>query len=420
MSGLLEDFRDFLEESPTAWHATYELSNRLASINALSLEDDAPWSLTKGKRYFVQRGGSLCGFTLPLEKPSAMTILGAHTDSPALKLKPSPEIFSDTIHFLETEIYGSPLLSSWFNRDLAIAGRLIVENVDGKQEEKLVFLDQTPLFIPQLSLHLDRDVNSKGVFIDPQDHLRPIFALMDGKREILKFLLQQYLPFKEMLAFDLFLVPLEKTRLVGIAGEMLAAYRLDNLASAYACVTALALAKPSPCLQMTVLFDGEEIGSSIPEGAASPFFEDVVQRIGAFYGISLEEMICMKRKSLFVSVDVAHAYNPNFSNKYDPQHRVIPGQGIAIKYSPDKNYSTDGKTAARVVALCKKLDLKYQSFSSRSDIRSGRTIGPIFSSRFGIPTVDIGIPIFSMHSIREVLAVQDQADMCQLLTSLLE
>jgi aspartyl aminopeptidase len=415
MPNFIEDVRDFLDQSPTAWHAVQKLSDRLTSLRVKPLDETKKWKLEKGKRYFVQRGGSLCMFTLPKKTPQRMAILGAHTDSPALKLKPNPEIISGSMHLLETEVYGAPLLNSWLNRDLAIAGRIVTDQM----QEHLVFLEQTPLFIPQLALHLDREVNDKGLVIDKQDHLKPVFSLK-GKGPLLESLLKKHVKFKELLAFDLFLVPIEKSRLLGLSGEMIASYRLDNLASAHACATAFAQSKPADHLQIVALWDGEEIGSRTTEGAASPFVEDMIKRISTFYGMNEEEFICMKNNSLCVSVDVAHAYNPNFSKKYDPEHRLLPGEGIALKYNSDKKYATDAKTAAPIMKACKKLKLKTQSFSSRSDIPSGSTIGPIFAHSLGIPTVDIGSPIFSMHSAREVLAVQDHLDLCHLLTHLLD
>ncbi len=417
MSSLLEDFCQFLDQSPTAWHAASSAASRLSTLGATALDEKDKWKLEKKQRYFVKRGGSICAFSTPATSPQKMTIVAAHTDSPALKLKPNPEIFSDSISQLETEVYGAPLLSSWFNRDLAIAGRIVVENSQGAIEEKLVFLDEAPLFIPQLAIHLDREVNEKGLMIDKQDHLRPILTLQN--KDAFLPLLKKQVSFKELLSFDLFLVPLEKPRLLGASKEMLASYRLDNLASAHACLTAFLNAPVQDTLQIAILCDAEEIGSRTAEGAASPFLQDILQRIGLFYNLSDEDAIRLKRSSFCASVDVAHAYNPNFSKKHDPQHLLLPGQGIAIKYNADKKYVTDAATAAPILLACKKMNLRTQSFASHSNLASGSTIGPIIAHTLGIPTVDIGCPIFSMHSAREVMAVQDHLDMCQLLTALL-
>lgn len=420
MSHLIDDLTHFILQSPTAWHAVHSVGERLASVDFTPLEEGELWKLKKGERYFVEREGSVCAFTLPKTTPTRLRIVGAHTDSPGLKLKPNPDLNSETFHLLSTEIYGGPLLSSWMNRDLGIAGRLIVENKQGKIEEKLVFLDEAPLIIPQIAIHLDREVNDKGVMIDKQDQLRPILSLNPSEKPQLEPLLREYVDFKHLLSFDLFLVPLEAPRFLGVKDEMLAAYRLDNLASSHACVSAIASAKMNSTLQMMMLWDAEEIGSNTAEGAASTFASDVLKRIQHFYGMNEEEWHCLKAASLCVSVDVSHAYNPNYDKKYDPNHRNIPGKGIVVKYSSGKKYVTDAKTAATVISACKQLKIPYQSHANRSDMQGGSTIGPIFASHMGIPTVDIGIPLLSMHSVREVMAVQDHLEMCELLTHLLE
>jgi aspartyl aminopeptidase len=420
MSPILEDLRKFLDHSPTAWHAVHQVGERLSAHRATQLDEGAKWKLQKNKRYFVRRGGSICAFSLPASAPSKMTIIAAHTDSPALKLKPNPEILAKPFHLLETEIYGGPLLSSWFNRDLAIAGRVVFESKQGKIEEKLVFFTENPLFIPQLAIHLDREVNEKGLQIDKQDHLRPIFSLAGGKKPLLEPMLRKQLSYKELLSFDLFLVPLEKSRFLGTSDEMLASYRLDNLSSSHACAYAWANAPANDALQIMLLCDAEEIGSRTADGAASTFMADVIKRIQAFYNLSDEDYIRMKTESLCVSVDVAHAFSPNHPKKFDPQHQLIPGEGIVVKYNADKKYVTDAQTGAAVVSACRKAKLAHQLFASHSNLSSGSTIGPVFAHTMGIPTADIGCAIFSMHSSREVMAVQDHLDMCHLLMALLK
>lgn len=419
MPHILEDFCNFLDASPTAWHAIQETGNRLASIDAIPLDEGEKWKLEKNQRYFVTRGGSICAFSLPKQAPSKIIILAAHTDSPALKIKPNPSVVTGSFHQLSTEVYGAPVLHSWFNRDLAIAGRIVYETTEGKIEEQLIFMDETLLFIPQIALHLEREINDK-LNIDKQDHLRPIFTLKNDESDALESLLRKQVAFKHMLSFDLFLVPVEKARSLGISDEFLASYRLDNLASSHACITAWANSTLNDTLQMCVLCDAEEIGSRTHDGAASTFVHDILKRICAFYNLSEEDFLCMKSRSLCISVDVAHAFNPNFARKYDPKHHLIPGQGIAIKYNADKKYVTDSTTAAPVVSACKSLNLPYQSYVTHSNVLSGSTIGPIFAHTLGIPTVDIGCAIFSMHSAREVMALKDHLDMCQLLTSLLQ
>ena len=248
MSHILEDLKQFLETSPTSWHAVGQIGNRLAEIDFTPLEETEKWELEPGKKYFVQRGGSMCAFSLPLSSPTKMVLLASHTDSPALKLKPNAPIVEENMLLLETEVYGSPLLSSWLNRDLAIAGRIVVQNSHGEVEEKLVFLDEVPVFIPQLAVHLDREANEKGVVLNKQEHLRPIVTLCPDIS--LETLLKHHHDFSSLLAFDLFLVPLEAPRFLGMEGEMIASYRLDNLCSAHACTAAIVSAKGEKILQL--------------------------------------------------------------------------------------------------------------------------------------------------------------------------
>jgi aspartyl aminopeptidase len=419
MSHILADFTAFLESSPTAYHAVRQIANRLASLDFIPLDEKEAWHLEKGKRYFTIRGGSLAAFTLPTSSPEKFTILASHTDSPALKIKPNPEVYKENMTFLEVEVYGAPLLYSWLNRDLCIAGRIVVVGEKGEIEEKIVLLDDVPVVIPALAIHLDREVNEKGCVVHKQNHLPPLIALLEenGSQKIdLVHLLRRQHPFRSLLSFDLFLTPLETARFLGPSSELLAAYRIDNLTSVHSALHALALAPKNNAVQMAIFWDHEEIGSRTAEGSASPFLSDLIQRISGALKIGNEDLFRIKANSLCLSIDVSHAYNPNFCEKHDPNHHSLLGKGIAIKYNADQKYATNGLTAAKIVQICQQCNLRYQSFVSRSDIPSGSTVGPIVAKTLGIPTVDLGIPILSMHSIREVMAVQDHLDMCHLLT----
>ncbi len=408
-SHILEDFRQFLDSSPTSWHAAQEIGNRFANVDMTPLDESEKWKLGRGEKYFVQRGGSMCGFSLPKGAPTKITIVCAHTDSPALKLKPRPEVRSENMLLLETEVYGGPILSSWMNRDLALAGKVIVQK--GKKiSEELVFLEEAPMLIPQIAIHLEREA-----VLDKQDHLRPIFTLTREKTGFLEPYLKRTIDFDTLLSFELMLVPLEPARFLGPEGEMLASYRLDNLASAHACTAAIASTPITDSIQMALLWDHEEIGSRTAEGAASSFLSDVLKRL-----LPDEELIRLKKNSLCISVDVAHAYNPNFPKKYDPNHQPLMGKGIVLKHSADRKYATDVATSAVITSVCNTLKLPLQSYVSRNDVPCGSTVGPIVAHTLGIPTVDIGCGIFSMHATREVMACQDHLDMCQLLTRLLQ
>ncbi len=352
MSHLLEDFKDFLDHSPTSWHAAKELCNRLAAVDFTPLEESEKWKLEAGKRYFIQRGGFVCAFTLPKTFPKKMIILASHTDSPALKLKPHAEIQKDGITLFETETYGSPILNSWFNRDLALAGRVIFQNAQGEMGDTLVFLDDSPLFIPQLPPHLDKDAKEKGLIIDKQEHLCAIFSLQPEQKNTLETLIKKQLGISSLLSYDLFLVPLEEARFVGLHTDMISSYRLDNLASCHACCTALASASMNDNLQMAIFWDHEEIGSHTQDGALSPVLTDILKRISLGISFPEEEMIRLKTQSLCISVDVSHAFNPNFMSKFDPKHKCLLGKGIVLKYNADKKYATDVKTAATILQAC--------------------------------------------------------------------
>lgn len=420
MSAVIEEFRHFLDHSPTPWHTVKELARLLVSKGATCLQEKEKWKLEAGKRYFVQRNGSLCAFTLPKKLPHKIVLLGSHTDSPCLKIHPQPDLNSHSLYFLGTEIYGGPLLNSWLNRDLIIAGRILLATKEGSLEERLISLEKTPFFIPQIPAHLDPDLSSKGLCIDKQTQFRPLLGLNHEEAFSFSCFLKKSLKLEQLLSYELFLVPLERSCLLGISQEMLASYRLDNLSSAHACIKAFIDSPLTSFLQIAGFWDGEEIGSSIAEGASSTFLDDILIRIKNFYSLSEEDFLCIKSQSICISVDVAHGYNPLFPDKFDKNHLLIPGQGIALKYHASKKYSTDLKTAGVIQQACQKASLKYQMFVNRNDSRSGSTIGPILATKLGIPTVDIGCPIYSMHSIREVMAIQDQIDIYQLLKQLLK
>jgi aspartyl aminopeptidase len=425
MSHILDDLKSFLDRSPTAWHAVQQLGNRLAVQDFSPLDEGEKWKLEAGQKYFVIRGGSLCAFSLPKKVPSKVVVLASHTDSPALKIKPQAEFKKENMTMIGVEVYGSPLLTSWLNRDLVIAGRVSVADAQHKIEDRLVMIDDALLVIPQLAIHLDREVNEKGLLINKQEHLNAILSIEENATSLkgaLEILLRRHLSFHTLLAFDLFLVPFEKSRFIGAQNEMIASTRLDNLASAHACAAAIARAeKPKAhLLQMALFWDHEEIGSRSTEGAYSTFFSDVLTRIRSFYKMDEEELLCMKNRSLCLSVDVTHALNPNYEKRYEPHHKPLLGKGIVLKYNADLRYASSAPTAAFIANLCHKINLPYQSYVTRSDVLCGTTVGPIFGHTTGIPVVDLGCPLLSMHSAREVIAAADFVDLCQLLTHALQ
>ncbi|MGL4540543.1 MAG: M18 family aminopeptidase [Candidatus Rhabdochlamydia sp.] len=425
MTHILADLKVFLETAPTSWHATQEIGNRLAIHHFLPLEDTDKWKLKPGGKYFTTKGGSLCAFSLPKKKPKQALILASHTDSCALKLKPLPCYSEQNMTSFGVEVYGSPLLSSWLNRDLVLAGRVIVLNKDQQPEETLVILDDATFMIPQLAIHLDRDVNEKGVILNKQEHLCPLVSVSSQEKDaisLIENLLRRQLSFQKLLSFDLFLVPQESARFIGLNNEMLASYRIDNLLSVHASLAALVSCKnPSEDqLQIALFLDHEEVGSHSLEGAGSCFLQDTLKRMAYHLELDLEALIRLKNNSLCLSIDMAHALNPNYINKHDPHHQPLLNKGIVIKYNANQKYASNAVSTAPIIHACHNLNLNYQSFVSRSDLSCGSTIGPIIAANLGINTVDIGCPQLSMHSTREVIACQDYLDLLHLLSYLVQ
>lgn len=419
-SPIVQDLLSFLDQSPTAWHAVEQVKLRLLAQGFTELSEDEKWSLQKGKKYFtIRNGSSLCAFITPSKHLQKACLIASHTDSPALKLKPKGEYQKENMLMLGVEVYGAPLLTSWLNRDLGIAGRIVY--LDGKEQIKktLVSFSEHPLVIPQLAIHLDRKVNEEGLLLNKQDHLSALAALdpqIDGKGSYIERLIKQKISFKELLSFDLFLFPLEQARLVGYQKEMLSSYRLDSLGSVHAITSALLATQASPhTLQMGIFWDHEEIGSSTASGAASPFLSHTLERICIANGMDREEYLRLLSHALCVSVDLAHALHPNYPERHDPRHQPLLSKGIIVKSNAQQRYATDASTAAFIALIAHNQNLSLQPFVSRSDIPCGSTIGPIHATLTGMPTVDIGYPQLSMHSSRELIACQDHIEMSQFL-----
>lgn len=418
----LSDLLAFLQESPTAWHATQEIGNRLAQQDYTPLDEQDKWELKPGSAYFVERGGSICAFILPKEIPQEATILASHTDSPALKLKPHPVFIDDNLPFLRVETYGSPILRTWMNRDLVIAGRILVSNGD-EIDEELVYLEDSPVMIPGLAIHLDREVNDNPKAIDKQYQLCPLLGI-DAHDQKPEKIFETLLGRKQssILGADLYLVPFEPPRILGIQSDLIGSYRIDNLGSAHASLLALLATEKHPknTIQMALFWNHEEIGSGSDEGAGSPFLLDILKRISLSYKLDEEDFIRMKMRSFVLSIDMAHAYHPSYKKKYDKENAPCVGKGIVVKYNANQKYATTGLTAAKIIKVCKKKNIPYQSFASESNLSCGSTVGSITAAKTGIQTVDIGLAQFSMHAAREMIAINDHLDLCKLLKSILE
>lgn len=416
----------FLDSSPTAWHAVDLMRRQLEEEGFSLLEENKKWRIQRGGKYFVIRNGSsLCAFVVPEKNPKSIRLLASHTDSPSLKLKPQPEIRKNGAILFSVEIYGAPLLSSWLNRDLGLAGRVVYLDRQGQLQTSLVRLDQTPFMIPQLAIHLDREVNEKGLILNKQDHLHVLAALdeqKNSKESLLTTLLRSQLKLNELLSFDLFFYPLEKARLIGYNHDLIASYRIDSLASVHAALHSL-LQFSSPLkedIKMVAFCDNEEVGSQTAQGAASPFISQTLERLLYALKLDKEDYFCLMNQSLCVSIDLAHAVHPNYAEKHDPQHQPLLGKGVIFKSHAQQRYASDARSLAPLQILAKNHNIPTQRFVSRNDIPCGTTVGPIHATLLGMPTVDIGCGQLSMHSSREIMACQDHLYLCQLLGDFLE
>lgn len=419
------DLLAFLESSPTAWHAVANVETKLAGHGFKKLEEGDPWEVHPGGRYLVTRNGSsLCAFIIPRNPPKSIRVIGSHTDSPAFKLKPNAEYTKESMVMLGVEVYGAPLLTSWLNRDLGIAGRIIIESSNGNVEEKIVALDEHPVVIPQLAIHLDRLVNENGLILNKQDHLAALASLDKDSHPQTSYLLkklQEKVPFKTLLGADLYLYPLEPPRLIGFGSQMISGYRIDSLGSVHAATTAMtnALKPHKDQIKMIIFWDHEEVGSTSSQGAGSPFLPHLIERIVLSLKMDKEAYFRLLSQSLCLSVDLTHALHPNYPEKHEPRHQCRLNKGVVLKSNAQQRYASDARSAATVAALCKKLKIPLQHYVSRGDIPAGTTIGPVTASLTGMSTVDIGCPQLSMHSCRELAACQDHIDLCRLLTAAL-
>lgn len=418
---MIPDFLKFLKNSPTVYHAAEEVIRRLQRAGFSELKERDQWKIQPGSGYYVVRDGSLVtAFRVPLKGPKRAMILASHLDSPGLTLKPNPESSCQDIGQLNTEIYGSPLLHTWLDRDLVIAGKITFLSANDRVDSQTVLIENHPVIIPNLALHLDRSPADKGLIIHRQDHLKAVFSLQ-AKKYSLDKLLQERCDYKKLISFDLSLVPTQPPGYIGANQEMIAAHRLDNLSSVYAACEAICNATPDPTtLALSFFWDHEEIGSISSRGADSVFASELIQRIGLNMKMDAEEILRMKASSFCISADLAHGFMPNFPEKFDPQNASFLGKGVVIKFNANQRYATNHTTAALILNTAERYNIPIQKFASRSDISSGGTVGSMMAAMTGIPTVDLGISSYAMHSIRETIASEDQKSLCALLQKALE
>jgi aspartyl aminopeptidase len=411
----IHDLLEFIDRSPTPFHAVEEMKNKLSAQGYSELKESDTWELISNGKYFLTRNdSSLIAFIVgtKTKDASGFKIIGAHTDSPNLKLKPNPVYDKSGYTQLGVQVYGGVLLTTWTDRDLSLAGRVIIK---GKKQlqSKLVRFDEPLLRIPQLAIHLNRDVNEKGLTLNKQNHLPPIFSLAEKKgstKDLLEKRVAQKLKCKsaDILNMELSLYDTQTGAIGGAEGEFIFSSRLDNLASCHAALQALTESKTKdPMTRVIAFYDHEEVGSDSAQGAGSPFLKDVLERLTLESGNPRETFFRSMANSFFISADMAHAVHPNYSEKHDAKHMPILNGGPVIKCNSNQRYATEGISSAWFETLCKKAGVPVQKFVVRSDLGCGSTIGPITAANLGIRTVDVGNPMLSMHSIREMAGAED-------------
>ncbi len=402
----------FLDESPSPFHAVTAMQRALQEHGFNDLDPGAPWSIgDRDKALVIRNGSSLIAFRMgsaPLIE-SGVRMIGAHTDSPCLRIKPTPDVRRSGFHQLGVEIYGGVLLAPWFDRDLSIAGRVTCSDTTGQRLSLLIDFKKPIVTIPSLAIHLNRDIH-KNRTINPQQELVPILCdLPDqseaGFRELLLDQIHQEHPEANVQAvtdYELSCYDTQGAQQVGLRGDFLASARLDNLLSCYTGLRSLLDAQGEQTI-LLVCNDHEEVGSASAAGAQGPFLHTVLERLCG----DGETMARVLARSLLISADNAHALHPNYETKHDPQHQPRLNGGPVIKFNANQRYATNSETASVFRELCARADVPVQSMAMRSDMACGSTIGPITSTVLGVDTVDVGAPQLGMHSIRETTGWHD-------------
>ncbi|MES9520293.1 M18 family aminopeptidase [Streptomyces capoamus] len=425
--GHTDDLMSFLAASPSPYHAVANTAERLEKAGFRQVAETDAWDAVAsghGGRY-VLRGGAIVAWYVPegAEPHTPFHIIGAHTDSPSLRVKPRPDSGAQGWRQVGVEIYGGPLLNSWLDRDLGLAGRLSLR--DGSSV--LVNVDRPLLRVPQLAIHLDRSVSGEGLKLDKQRHMQPVWGLgddvLDG--DLIAFMEQEAgLAAGSVAGWDLMTHPVEPPAYLGRDRELVAGPRMDNLLSVHAGVAALAAvaASGAPLGGIPVLaaFDHEENGSQSDTGADGPLLGSVLERSVLARGGSLEDRARAFAGSVCLSSDTGHAVHPNYAERHDPTHHPRVNGGPLLKVNVNNRYATDGSGRAVFAAACERAGVPFQSFVSNNSMPCGTTIGPITAARHGIRTVDIGVAILSMHSVRELCGADDPFLLANALTAFLE
>ncbi len=414
------DLLDLIDASPSPWHAVATLALRLDAAGYLRLDEAARWHLVPGGRYYVIRAGaSLIAFmpgsgALP---ETGIRLVGAHTDSPGLRLKPNAPHVAEGLTRLGVEVYGGPILATFADRDLGLAGRISVREGD-THVIRLLRFDQPLARLPNLAIHMNREVNEQGLKLDKQAELPLLIgAATNDPAGDFRRLIGQHLGCRaeDILGWEFNVHDTQPGGFWGTEDAFIASRQLDNLASCHAALCALLATDAPTATCVAAFFDHEEVGSTSATGADGSFIEDVIERICAARELDVEDRRRTLARSFFVSADMAHAWHPNFPAAYEPNHRVMVNAGPVIKVNANQRYTTGIDGAARFITCCERAGVPWQHYAHRTDLGCGSTIGPLVASRLGVPGVDVGSPMWAMHSARESAGVLDQHYMARAL-----
>jgi len=407
----------YLDQSPTPFHAVSSMIDILQSKGFTQLQERDEWQLQPGKYMVTRNDSSLIAFVLGNKDPvnTGLRIVGAHTDSPCLKVKPKPENFLNGYLNIGVEVYGGVLLNPWFDRDLSLAGRVTYQATNDKLVSVNINFKRSIGTIPSLAIHLDREANSERK-INPQTDIPPLLMQAGDEQTLNDLLINQInaehydAKVKRVLSYELSFFDTQGAALSGFNGEFIASARLDNLLSCYTGIQSLLKADEN-LTSLVVCNDHEEVGSTSAEGAQGTFLKDILARI---LPATVDRQRAINR-SLLISTDNAHGVHPNYPSKHDANHGPILNQGPVIKVNANQRYATNSVTAAYFTALCDRLNVPHQTFVTRTDMACGSTIGPLTAKELGIKTLDVGVPTFAMHSIRELAGSDDAHHLYQVL-----
>lgn len=404
---ITKELLTFIDKSPTSFHAVGNVKEQLLDAGFQEIREDQRWELSHGGDYFVTRNDSaIIAFSIPEEESEGFRIVASHSDSPTFKIKENPEIkVEDHYVKLNVEGYGGMILSSWMDRPLSVAGRIIVKEKD-EYVSKLVNINRDLLMIPNLAIHMNREIN-KGYAYNRQKDMLPVLGGIESKDSFFDMIKKAAGTESEILGHDLYLYNRQKGTVLGANQEFIASGRLDDLQCAFASMKGFLQGNKKKHISVFCVLDNEEVGSGTKQGAASTFLKDTLKRINSALKRDEEDYLVHLAKSFMISADNAHAVHPNHPEKTDPANRPYINGGIVLKMNADQKYCTEGMSAAIFKDLCNTAGVPMQMFVNRSDMAGGSTLGNISSTQVAVRAVDIGLPQLAMHSSYEMAGVQD-------------